>query len=225
VWTADRELRLTSCRGALLERFGLDPERVVGNPVADVFGDGEAITGHRRALAGDAVTFEGLLRDRRYEAHVEPLHATGGRVAGTVGVALDITEQTRAEREYGELVEHATFGIFRATADGRFLAVNPSLGTMLGYETGEEVLGLDLAREVFANPNGWDRLVDQSSSADRIENLEVEWRQRDGGVITGRLSGRPVRDHQARLAGFEVIAEDVTERRALAAQLAQAQKM
>ena len=48
---------------------------------------------------------------------------------------------------------------------------------------------------------------------------------KDGSIITVRLSGRGVRDEREGTEVFEVIAEDVTERKALEDQLRQAQKM
>jgi signal transduction histidine kinase/ActR/RegA family two-component response regulator len=59
----------------------------------------------------------------------------------------------------------------------------------------------------------------------RFESVETLWRRKDGSIITVRLSGRGVRDEREGTEVFEVIAEDVTERKALEDQLRQAQKM
>ena len=63
------------------------------------------------------------------------------------------------------------------------------------------------------------------STTGRIQNVEVQWKRRDGQSITARLSGRAVMDREGAVIGFEVIAEDVTQRRELEEQLRQAQKM
>jgi hypothetical protein len=49
--------------------------------------------------------------------------------------------------------------------------------------------------------------------------------RRDERSITVRLSGRVLRTENQKVAGLEVIAEDVAERRALEEQLRQAQKI
>jgi signal transduction histidine kinase len=55
--------------------------------------------------------------------------------------------------------------------------------------------------------------------------MEVEWSKSDGERILVRLSGRPVFDESGSLDGLEIIADDITERRVLEAELRQAQKM
>src|SRR5260370_19258136 len=95
---------------------------------------------------------------------------------------------------------------------------------MLGYEGAEEVLGLHLAPDVFVNPEEHARLVQQYRQTQRVESMEVKWRRKDGRQITVRLSGRAVLD-QGHTAGFEMIAEDVTERLAIEEQLRQSQRM
>ena len=44
---------------------------------------------------------------------------------------------------------------------------------------------------------------------------EVQWKRRDQRLITVRLSGRVLRTENQMAAGLEVIAENITERRAL----------
>src|SRR5580704_11433477 len=47
-----------------------------------------------------------------------------------------------SEARYRELVEHAIYGIYRETVQGRFLQVNPALVRMLGYESSQELMDL-----------------------------------------------------------------------------------
>jgi PAS domain S-box-containing protein len=131
----------------------------------------------------------------------------------------------RSEAEYGALVEHATYGIWRSTADGKFVAVNPALAKILGHGSTDELLAVDFANDVFLDRGGFTSLIDRLREADRIEGLEVEWVTKNGSQITVRLSGRAVPSPEGDPQGFEFIAEDVTERLQVAAQLKQAQKM
>jgi two-component system cell cycle sensor histidine kinase/response regulator CckA len=131
----------------------------------------------------------------------------------------------RSEARYRSLVHSAVVGIYRATLDGRFLEVNPALIAMLGYQSRSEVLSLTLQRDVFVEPESNAALHQAFLRRGRFEGMEGRWRRRDGSVITVRLSGRGVRDEREGSEVFEVIAEDVTERKALEDQLRQAQKM
>ncbi|MBI3662327.1 MAG: response regulator [Acidobacteria bacterium] len=130
-----------------------------------------------------------------------------------------------SEQRYRELFENATYGIYRATLDGNFLDVNSTLVRILGYQAREEVLGLNLFTDVFCDPGHFKRLMEQCEEAAEVHGTEVDWKQESGRGITVRLSGRLVRNRTGELDHCEVIAEDVTERRALQEQLRQAQKM
>jgi PAS domain S-box-containing protein len=143
----------------------------------------------------------------------------------------DITERVRAEAalkisetHHRSVFEGAVHGIYRGTLDGRFLDVNPALVTMLGYNSVEEVLKLSVAQDVFSEPGEGLRLLHKWQLTAEIEE-EVQWKRRDQRLITVRLSGRVLVTKHLRAAGLEVIAEDVTERRALEEQLRQAQKI
>ncbi len=131
----------------------------------------------------------------------------------------------RSEGSYRALVEHAMYGIYRSTPEARFEAVNPALVNMLGYGSEEEVLALDIGNDVYVDAAVRDRLIEQDRDAEQIVGVEVEWKRQDGTPFTVRLSGRPVRDAGRKVVAFEMIAEDVTERRALEDQLRHAQKM
>jgi len=96
----------------------------------------------------------------------------------------------RSEVRYRSLILSAIFGIYRCALDGRFLDVNPALISMLGYESVEDVLGLDARREVFVNPQEIDRLTEEYRRGGSLNGAEVQWKHKDGHPITVRLSGR-----------------------------------
>jgi two-component system cell cycle sensor histidine kinase/response regulator CckA len=146
--------------------------------------------------------------------------------------AFDITESKLAEEavrqseaNYRSLVDNSPFGIYRATREGQFLAVNPALVQMLGYESEAELLRLNLDTDVYCDPAERQHYIEAHWSQDRFDGVEAKWKKKDGTSITVLLAGRPVRDPQGRAAFVEVMAEDVTEKRVLEQQLRQAQKM
>ena len=131
----------------------------------------------------------------------------------------------RSEARYRSLVQSAVYGIYRSSVDGRFLDVNPALISMLGYESADDVLALDPQREVFLDPGEHARLMQEFQRKGRLDSAEVKWKRKDGGAITVRLSGRAGSTAEEFDRVLEVIAEDITERRALEDQFRQAQKM
>ncbi len=169
---------------------------------------------------------------RYWVASYFPLPGRRGTPEGIGAIVVEDTARRRAEQarrrsgaEYQAIVENAAYGIYRSSLDGRFLKVNPALVQMLGYDSDAEVLALDLAHDVYANPEQRHHLIEQFRNAERVQGVEAEWKRKDGHRIIVRLSGRPVRSEQGTLLGFEMMAEDVTEPRALEHALRQAQKM
>jgi len=131
----------------------------------------------------------------------------------------------RSEARYRSLVQSAVYGIYRFSREGRFLDVNPALTAMLGYESADEVYGLDARRDVFWDSADYARLMDEFAKSGSVGNVEVRWKRKDGHSIAVCLSGRAVDGSEESGQVFEMIAEDVTERRALEEQFRQAQKM
>jgi two-component system, cell cycle sensor histidine kinase and response regulator CckA len=130
----------------------------------------------------------------------------------------------QSEARYRSQVQSALYGLYRSSIDGRFLDVNPALVQMLGYDTPEELLALDLARDLYVDADERKRILREVADDEMIKGVEAHWRRRDGRVIVVRLSGRGVRSGNEPVS-FEMIAEDITERRQLEDQLRHSQKM
>ncbi len=129
----------------------------------------------------------------------------------------------RSEINFRSLVTHAPYGVCRCDSVGILLDVNPALVAMLGYASGAELVGRNLAN-LYADSQQWFGLADYLRSLQKFHGLNADWVRKDRAIISVRLSGRAFRD-EANTIFFELFAEDVTERRALEQQLRQAQKM
>src|SRR3989442_9863781 len=126
---------------------------------------------------------------------------------------------------YSTLVEHSPVGIYRSNTEGRFLSVNAALVRILGYASAAEVLQLDMARDVYADPAERQRLLERDTYTDRqYDEVEATWKRKDGGRLTVQLSVRAVRKGAA-VEYYETFVRDVTEQRRLQEQLVQSQKM
>jgi len=131
-----------------------------------------------------------------------------------------------SEASYGTLVEHAPVGIYRSTPQGKVLSVNGAVVRMLGYDSAAEVLRLDMARDVYADPAERQRLVDRDTYTDRqYDDVEATWKRKDGHLLTVQLSVRAVRNGAGHVEYYETFVRDVTDQRRLQQQLLQSQKM
>jgi PAS domain S-box-containing protein len=106
LWTTDTELRFTSGVGAGLAVLGLPHNSLAGSTVQEYLQSSDPeytpIASHLRALKGESVGYEMSWQNRVFQVHVEPLRRYDGAITGCIGVALDVTERTVAERALGE---------------------------------------------------------------------------------------------------------------------------
>ena len=224
----------TMVEGRGLDALGFRPGQLVGRSVYELYADlPQALADVRRALAGETFSSTVEVFGTVFEAWYSPIRdSVAGPVSGVIGVGTDVTDRHRAvaalrrsEESSRALVENASYGIYRSTPEGRFLAANSAFVKLLGYGSEAELRKVDVARDVYADPTERERLIAGFDGGEAVRGAEVAWKRKDGKPILVRLSARAVRRADGRIECFETIAEDITERRALEEQLRQSQKM
>jgi len=141
------------------------------------------------------------------------------RVLNEKKLRVELEEAGKALRHsqslYRALVENPACGICRCDAEGKFVDVNQALLTMLGYESKEELLKANRASEIALNLGRGAPSDGSLPESVRIEPVEIEWKRKNGTSLKVRLSGRGVFDERGMFVGYEIIAVDITEQRAL----------
>ncbi len=121
-----------------------------------------------------------------------------------------------AEEKYRSIFEHAIEGIFQSTPDGRFIAANPALARMFGYDSPAEMIGRlsDIERQYYVKPGRraeFKRLLDELGV---VRGFESEVRGKDGGRFWIVEDVRGVRDPATdELLYYEGFIRDITESR------------
>ena len=88
-----------------------------------------------------------------------------------------------SEAQFRELFDNVPIGVFRTSADGRILLVNPAYARMLGFETPDEMRGLD-ARTLYETASDRESALRAVDRDGEVRNLEIRLRRRDSRVIT-----------------------------------------
>ena len=156
------------------------------------------------------------------------------QVNGTIyyrTVMTDITDRRKAEdalmeseKKYRSLFEESRDGIFILSAERRLVDVNPAGLELFGYAK-DEMLQLDLDRDIHCNAEDRERFRKMLLEAGRLQDVEMELKRRDGEKLTVHLSASLIRDDSGKVAGFRVFVHDLTRYKKLEQQLFQAQKM
>ena len=155
----------------------------------------------------------------------ESFNEMAEKLSGARYALLQTNQQlSESETRYRNMVDRAVYGIYCSSAEGQFLDANPALVKMLGYHHEAELTRLDGINDVYADPEDYKGLIEKLKQSGSVEGFEVRWKTRTGEIITTRLSGNVIMSGGA-ISECEMIAENVTQQRALEDQLRQAQKM
>ncbi|MEW6720979.1 MAG: PAS domain S-box protein [Thermodesulfobacteriota bacterium] len=123
---------------------------------------------------------------------------------------------------YRLLFENSKDIIFVVTPDGRYIDINPAGVEFFGYESREEMLGLDIGTDIYADP------------AERLEfrrKLEEDGFVKDHRIVVKRKDGErrivlatahAVRNGNGEIIAYQGINHDITERERAAEALIQA---
>ena len=124
-------------------------------------------------------------------------------------------ELERSEARYRALAGNPNYGICRCGLDGKFLEVNEAMVSMLGYASREELLAMNLGRDIVQDLARWKQLFEQSDKGGLVDPIEMEWKRKDHTILKVHLSGQAVISDQGELNAYELIAEDITKQREL----------
>ena len=131
-----------------------------------------------------------------------------------------------SEERYRSLITRAFYGIYRSSPEGRFLEVNPALVRMLGYDSEEELLRVDIVRDVYVDPADRVAFVAAVEQGGPVPDwVQTRWFRRDRIPITVRVSVRPRYTRTGAIDYFEGIVEDVTERQRQEEMLRRSERM
>lgn len=160
--------------------------------------------------------------------NVRSVRDKDGRTLYYEGTSQDITERRfaeealrEAERRYRDIFENAREGIFQSTPDGRYIAANPALARMHGFDSPEELIRErnDISRQIYVDPARREEFKRLLHDHGVVRGFVHEVFRKDGSKICISVNARVVRDELGGISYYEGTAQDITERtRAEAAQ-------
>ncbi len=167
-------------------------------------------------------------QDKETEVCIAPTRSEDGRIK-TYAYIRDITERKKFERKlreseekYRNLFERVQHGLFISSKEGRFLDCNQALANKLGYPAKEELLNIDITKDLYVNPEdrkAFQRLIEENGF---VKDMEVEFKKRSGEKITVLLTAHTKRDEKGEIIGYEGMNIDISDRKRMEKELREA---
>jgi PAS domain S-box-containing protein len=127
-------------------------------------------------------------------------------------------------RFYDAFVQGASHGIFRVTAEGRLLTLNPAMAATLGYDSPAAVVAASDSLDAFMDTSVWAGAVARWRAGQPSEPIDTRWLDRERQAVALRLYGRVIESPQGDGECFEIVAENLTAQHALEKQLRRARR-
>ena len=120
-----------------------------------------------------------------------------------------------AEQRYRSIFENSIEGIFQTTPEGRYMAANPALANIYGYDSVHDLAASvnDIARQLYVVPGRRREFVELMESQGRLVNFESAVFRRDRSFVWISENVRAVCDALGKVLYYEGTVIDITKRK------------
>ncbi len=228
ICTHDLHGVILSANREAVEVLGYDPKDYAGKKsfrdllvpeVRDQFDDYLARIRHDGFASGLTVVQTSSGKRRVWE-YYNTLRTEGVAAPIVRGMARDITERREAEKalrvseqRYRDIFSFAPLGICQSLPDGTLITANKALATMLGYDSVDELLQLQLDNDVYFVPGQRQELISTYEPRGYAVDLEFQFKRKDGSPFWVQMDAHAVRGPGGVTEYFEAFVRDITERK------------
>jgi len=230
IFLKDLEGRYLDVNQQFERTFHLTRQAIVGKTDRDIFPPEQAAAFRDNDLA--VMKAERPLQFEEVALHDDgphtsivskfPLRRHDGTPYAVCGITTDITQRKQAEESrkeseerYRSIFENAIEGIFQTTLDGKFVAVNPALARMCGYDSPDEMIATitDIGSQIYVDPGRRDELIRLMQTQKEVTGFEALVYRKNGTFIWISENVRGRRNQAGVLVGYEGTVEHLTERK------------
>ncbi|HEX9654301.1 MAG TPA: PAS domain S-box protein [bacterium] len=211
--------------------FGWPYEEILGRDLGETIVPSQHRKAHKKGVRHFLATGEGPVLNRRIE--VTALHRDGHEFPVEMTITpirwedsyifsafvQDISDRKQAEEalrasedRYHQLLESVPSGIYRSTPEGKFTMVNSALVKMLGYGSREELLNIDIPRDLYLSPE--ERIASQKHLLMGKKDSNIyRLKKKDGSEIWVEDSSSIEYNEEGKVLYYEGVLRDITKRK------------
>jgi two-component system NtrC family sensor kinase len=128
------------------------------------------------------------------------------------------------ERRYRDLFERVRHGIFVSTKEGRFIDCNQAMLDMLGYESKEEFLSINIEKDLYVNPEDRRRFQKAIEEKGYVKEYEINFKKKTGEKRSILVTCNSLLDNKGKVIGYQGLNIDITERKRMEREVREATK-
>jgi PAS domain S-box-containing protein len=233
----DEDSRIEFANQMASEMVGLPKEQILGKEFFSLIGKRDEEFLEEMVMRGEGLgqkvctemsvrTPQGLVKET--EVCIAPTQSEDGQFK-TYAYIRDITERKKFEKELREseekfrnLFERVRHGLFITSKEGKFIDCNQALLDMVGYEDKEEFLKINIAKDLYVNPEDRRKFQGLIEQRGFVKDLEVEFKKKNGDKITVLLTAHVKRDEEGKVIGYEGLNIDISDRKRMERELKEA---
>ena len=233
----DEDSRIEFANQMASEIVGLPKDQILGREFFSLIGKRDEEFLEEMVMRGEGLgekvctemalhTSKGGVKET--EICIAPTQSEDGRIK-TYAYVRDITERKKFERDlqeseekYRNLFERVRHGLFISSKEGKFLDCNHALLDMLEYPTKGEFLKIDIAQDLYVNPDDRETFMALVEKLGFVKDFDVEFKKKNGERITVLLTATAKRDEKGTTIGYEGLNIDITERKKMERELKEA---
>src|SRR4030042_6812301 len=216
IGVCDQAFKIILANQMAAEITGIPKENLIGRNFFTVIGKedkkflegtvtrGEGI-GEKLCTEMTILTPQGLMKDA--EVCIALAKSESGDVK-TYAYLRDITARKKFERDLRDseeklrtLFERVRHGLFISSKEGKFLDCNQALLDMLGYPSKEEFLSINIAQDLYLNPEDLKIFQERIERNGYVKDVGGEFKKKNGERITVLMTGHPIQNERGEIIG------------------------
>ncbi len=211
---------------SFINTFGYDRDEIIGSHASIIYG--ENLGRERYEKIYNSIInggWEGKIYLKNKYGNEIPIHLTAnviknfnGNLDAIFAVAKDLTEQVKTENslqetkdKYTNLFHELRNTVYVSSPEGKLLDINPAGVKLFGFNSKEELMHVDIAKDLYVNPDDREKLKAEIEKTGYIKNYEIKIKDKNGVQKIVLETSTTIRDSAGKIIAYQGILRDITE--------------